>query len=277
MERLKLLTLNIWNRQGPWEQRLALIREHLQALQPDVVGLQEVLCMKGAGSQAEEVADGLGYECYYAPAWHIGGGLDFGNAILSRYPLRDTETVALPAGGSSGAAVETRCLAFARVAAPCGAVPVVVTHLNWKLHETHIRVAQVKAIADFIKQRAPLSQFPPVLMGDMNADPDADEMRFLRGLTPLGGTGVYFADCWHVCHPTDPGFTYARDNDYALRSHEPSRRIDYIFVRGPDRQLRGEPLRCEVVCNTARDGVFPSDHYGVYAEVQAAPRALPAL
>ena len=40
---LRVLTLNIWNRQGPWEQRLAVIRRGLAELEPDVVGLQEVL------------------------------------------------------------------------------------------------------------------------------------------------------------------------------------------------------------------------------------------
>lgn len=272
MERIKLLTLNIWNRQGPWDARLALIRAGLEQLAADIVGLQEVLGMEGQPSQAHAIADGLGYEVFYAPAWKIGGGVDFGNAILSRHPLKDTEALALDGGRG-----EPRGVAFARIGAPCGEVPVFCTHLNWKLHETHVRVAQVKAIAGFVKQRAPMDGFPPVVMGDMNADPDADEMRFFRGLTALGGNGVYFADCWHVCNPAEPGYTYARDNHYALRTREPSRRIDYIYVRGPDRQLRGEPLHCGIAFNRAKDGVFPSDHYGVYAEIQAAPRALAPL
>ena len=31
ISRLRVLTLNTWNRQGPWEQRLELIREERQA------------------------------------------------------------------------------------------------------------------------------------------------------------------------------------------------------------------------------------------------------
>jgi len=272
MERIKLLTLNVWNRQGPWDARLALIRAELEQLAPDVVGLQEVLGAADQPSQAHDIAADLGYECFYAPAWDMGGGVSFGNAILSRHPLVDTEVLALDTDRG-----ESRGGAFARLDAPCGQVPVFCTHLNWKLHETHVRTAQVKAIAAFVKQRAPMDGFPPVVMGDMNADPDADEMRFLRGLTGLGGKGVYFADCWAVCNPAEPGYTYARDNTYALRTHEPSRRIDYIYVRGPDRRLRGEPLSCKLVFNRAQNGVFPSDHYGVYAEIQAAPRAAAPL
>ena len=44
-------------------------------------------------------------------------------------------------------------------------------------------------------------------------------------------------------------------------------RIDYVFVRGPDRKLRGEPLASRVVFDRATRGVFPSDHFGVYAEI----------
>jgi endonuclease/exonuclease/phosphatase family metal-dependent hydrolase len=87
---------------------------------------------------------------------------------------------------------------------------------------------------------------------------------------------VYFADAWAATAGLDPasgpGWTYDRRNPYALRSREPSRRIDYVFVRGPDRSLRGEPLSARLVLTEAVDGVWPSDHFGVLAEIQAAPR-----
>jgi hypothetical protein len=40
---LRVATLNIWNRSGPWPERLRLIREHLRTLDPDLIGLEEVL------------------------------------------------------------------------------------------------------------------------------------------------------------------------------------------------------------------------------------------
>jgi endonuclease/exonuclease/phosphatase family metal-dependent hydrolase len=93
---------------------------------------------------------------------------------------------------------------------------------------------------------------------------------------------VYFADAWMTrtiasaggaaAAGGDPGFTYDRNNAYALRSREPSRRIDYVFVRGPDRHLRGEPLSARLAFVEPRDGVWPSDHYGVVAEIYAAIR-----
>jgi endonuclease/exonuclease/phosphatase family metal-dependent hydrolase len=48
---------------------------------------------------------------------------------------------------------------------------------------------------------------------------------------------------------------------------EPNRRIDYVFVRGPDERFRGEPMDAAVAFTTRVAGVFPSDHYGVVATV----------
>ena len=265
----RVATLNIWNRQGPWAQRLPLLRAGLAALDADVIGLQEVLGFPGMPSQADEIAAGTGWHVHYVPAWHIGGGLTFGNAIVSKHPLLDTASLPLP----SPAGLDTRTVAFARVDMPHGPVPVFVTHLTFQLHLGHARCEQVRALVEHVKTLAPVDGPPPVLLGDFNADPDSDEMRYLRGLTPLGGTSVYFADCWTATGANGPGYTYDRRNAYALRSREPSRRIDYIYVRGPDRSLRGEPLRAWLALTEPVDGVWPSDHYAVVAEIHGASRA----
>lgn len=263
----RVATLNIWNRQGPWPQRLPLIREGLLALDADVIGLQEVLGFTGMPTQADELAAGTGWNVFHVPAWDLGGGLTFGNAILSPHPLLDTASLPLP----TPPGLDTRTVAFARVDLPHGPMPVFVTHLTYQAHLGHVRCTQVRALADHVTARAPIEGPPPVVLGDLNADPDSDEMRFLRGLTPLGGTSVYFADCWH-CTETAPGHTYDRRNVYALRSREPSRRIDYAFVRGPDRRFRGEPIAARVALDQPVDGVWPSDHFAVVADIWAAPR-----
>lgn len=264
----RVATLNIWNRQGPWPQRLPLIRDGLAALDADVIGLQEVLGFPGMPSQADEIAAGTGWHVHYAPAWHIGGGLTYGNAILSKHRLLDVATLPLPAPEG----VDPRTVAFARVDLPHGPMPVFVTHLTFQHHLGHARCEQVRALVEHVRRLAPVDGPPPVLMGDFNADPDSDEMRFLRGLTSLGGTSVYFADCWSATQAEGPGFTYDRRNTYALRSREPSRRIDYIYVRGPDRSLRGEPLSAQLALDEPVDGVWPSDHFAVVAEIHAAAR-----
>ncbi len=260
---LRVATLNLWNRHEPWDARLRAIREGLRALAPDVCGLQEVLhpCVAGLGAdQATQVAEGLGYHVAFGPAWELGG-VEFGNAVLSRWPIVETRTLALPDGGTD----ESRCLVFASIDAPFGRLPFFVTHLNWKLDEGHVRERQVRAVAEHVASLAPTSGFPPVLVGDFNAEPGSDEVRFLRGLCSLGGPSVYFADAFELAGGDGPGATFARSNPFAAKLREPDRRIDYVFVRGPDAAGRGLPIEARRCFDSPLDGVYPSDHYGVVA------------
>jgi endonuclease/exonuclease/phosphatase family metal-dependent hydrolase len=271
-DRWRIATLNIWNRQGPWPERLALIREQLSHLDVDALALQEVLALPGHPSQADDIVAGLGWNVHHAPAMTIGGGLTFGNAIASRHALLDTATLPLPTPPN----LEARGVAFARVDAPHGPIPLFCTHFSFELHVGSARCEQVRALTAMVAERAPIGGPPPIVCGDFNAEPDSDEMRYLRGLTGLGGKTVYFADCYAATRDRagthDPGFTFDRRNPFAALSHEPPRRIDYIYVRGPDRSLRGEPLTCELAFTESRADIWPSDHFGVVADIHAAPR-----
>jgi endonuclease/exonuclease/phosphatase family metal-dependent hydrolase len=262
MKRLTILTLNIWNRQGPWEQRLRLIREGIKRLDPDLVGLQEVLEFEGR-SQADDIREGLGYEATFGQAHDLGSGMLFGNAVLSRWPITSKKVTPLPTGGHD----EKRAMLGCEVESPHGAIPFFVTHLNWKFHHGAVRERQVVKIAEEVKAAAPTGGNPPVLVGDFNAEPEAAEIRFLKGLQSLDGQSVFFADCFGITGE-GPGYTYdATRNPFAAVTHEYPRRIDYVFVRGPDKKVRGKPLAARVVMEELEGGVCASDHYGVYAEV----------
>ena len=77
VETLRVATLNIWNRFGPWDQRLPAIREGVRALSPDLLGLQEVLRLDpGEGDALEALGAGRKADAgpmlaYFAPlrAW----------------------------------------------------------------------------------------------------------------------------------------------------------------------------------------------------------------
>ena len=263
MRTFRAATLNIWSRFGPWEERLRAIREGLRTLAPDVIGMQEVLRFPGL-DQAELVSEGLGYEIAWGRASE-NHGYPVGNAILSRWPILRSEVIPLPNGGSD----EDRCLVFAELDSPFGKVPFFCTHLNWKFHHGHIRCLQVKAITEAVARLAPLEGFPPVVVGDFNAEPDSDEIRYMRGLTGLGGPYVYFADAFGVAGDGSPGTTFSKKNQFAEPMREPERRIDYVFVRGPADSQRGEPSAARVCFDEPFDGVFPSDHFGVIATITA--------
>jgi endonuclease/exonuclease/phosphatase family metal-dependent hydrolase len=263
MRALRVVTLNIWNRGGPWESRLATIRAGLSNLEPDVVGLQEVLRpTDGDGlDQAAQIADGFGYHLAFGAAFETEG-VAFGNAVLSRWPIRREQTFALPKLD----APEPRCVLFAEIDAPFGPVPFFVTHLSWRLEEGDAREAQVKAIAAHVGELCVSQGFPPIVVGDFNAAPDADEIRYMRGLCSLGSKRVYFADAFGQVGRGD-GTTFTRRNPFAADLPEPDRRIDYIFVRGDERG-RGEPLEARVCFDRPYQGVHASDHYGVSATIR---------
>ena len=283
MQLLRVATLNVWNRSGPWAARLGLIRDGLARLDADVVGLQEVMRLVRPGTieplspehdQARELADGFDYEISYAGAADYGNGLVMGNAVLSRFPILESRAFPLPDEGTG----EHRVLLYALLGAPWGRLPVFVTHLNWRFDHGFVRLTQVAFIAERIAEVAPIQAglLPPVLMGDFNAAPDADEIRYLCGLHVLGGKSVHFADAWVYGAGAGSGATYDPKNDYARKNREPPRRIDYVFTRGPDAELRGEPMHARLAFHepvaTPEGTLWPSDHYGVLADIDLASR-----
>jgi endonuclease/exonuclease/phosphatase family metal-dependent hydrolase len=119
------------------------------------------------------------------------------------------------------------------------------------------------------------NEVPQVLMGDFNTVPESDEIRWLGGLTTLGDRRVFYQDAWATVHPQLPGITWARENPYRARMGwlRPDRRIDYVFVTPPRGDGRGAIQAAQVVCARPDDsGVYPSDHYGVLADVQFQPK-----
>jgi endonuclease/exonuclease/phosphatase family metal-dependent hydrolase len=267
MKTLRVATINIWNRFGPWDQRLPALRAEVAALAPDLLGMQEVLRLdptEGDGlDQAQAVGAGFGYHAAFSRAhderW-------FGNAALSRWPIARSATFELPRVGTD----ERRTLLFALVQSPFGDIPFFVTHLNWKFEEGHVREAQVREIAACVESLSSPRSFPAILVGDFNAQPDSDEIRFLQGLTSLGGSRrVFFQDAFALAGDGSPGFTYARRNPFAAPLQEPDRRIDYVFVHGRDERHRGDPLDARVCFDAPFEGTYPSDHFGVVTNLRA--------
>jgi endonuclease/exonuclease/phosphatase family metal-dependent hydrolase len=265
---LSVLTLNLWHDSGPWPERRRRIREWIERLDPDLIAFQEVL--RGPGiDQAAELAEGLGRHAAFARAsdfWR-DPRLAFGNAVLSRWPILQQATLSLPDSGDG----ETRSAICVTVAAPPGPVAFTSTHLHWKFHHGRVRERQVVALCEFVLAQRPRGGFPPLVVGDFNAEPDAAEIRFVAGLQSLEGRSVHFRDAWRTAGGPGPGFTWSNRNPWARPWLEPDRRIDYVFAGYPRRGGVGLVETCLVVCDDEQDGVWPSDHFGVYAELRTDP------
>jgi endonuclease/exonuclease/phosphatase family metal-dependent hydrolase len=151
-----------------------------------------------------------------------------------------------------------------------GRLPLLVTHFSYRMEHGFVRERQALAIADVLEKVISRGDdvLPAVVMGDLNASPDASEIRFLLGLQVIDGRSAYLADCFGETGE-GPGYTFdGRHNLYAAPWHERPRRIDYILVRGPDSKGRGKPVDAEVVLTEVHDGVVASDHYGVFATIR---------
>jgi endonuclease/exonuclease/phosphatase family metal-dependent hydrolase len=250
---------------------MAAVRTQLGALAPDVIGLQEVLKSRPGVDGPDMARDlaGTGYQVVFGSA--RDEPIQFGNAILSRFPVLRSESIPLPQVGTD----ERRCLVYAELDAPFGRIPFFCTHLNWKMHEGHVREEQVRFLVDEIRRLSPQGEYPAIVVGDFNAEPESDEMRFMRGLGSMGRKSVYFADCFMVAG-SGPSATFSPStNPFAWDSLEPDRRIDYIYVRGPDASGRGKPLTARRCFDQKTDGVHPSDHYGVVAELSTSMAEIP--
>ncbi len=283
---LRVVTLNFWGTEPPLDRRLDLAIRQLRDLAPDVICLQEVRPLDGTlgTTTAHTIAAALGLVAHYAVAceWDdhpkLAPGQE-GLAILAR-DILSTRTQALPEPRPA----DSRLLLSAQVATDAEPVWVHTTHLHYRLDDGVAREKQVLAIDSAIRDLRTDTSPPQILCGDMNATPDSDEMRFLRGLTTLAGRRTHFQDAWLRLHrepsPGDGpahGITWSSENRFTrpLRSLDIDRRIDYVYVTSRKKDGRGTIHDSRVVL-TDRDGdgedaICASDHYGVLADVQVVP------
>ncbi len=267
--RLRVLTWNLWWRFGPWEARRPAITATVARLDADVICLQEVW-EDGAVNFAEELAAGLGFHHVYGARLDMDG-VRFGNAVLSRWPIVDSEVLGLPADKD---VEELRTCVRADIDGPRGPLQAFSTHLNWRFDQSGTRQEQVRSIAHLIATAKPEGgrDFPPILCGDFNADPDSDEVRMLTGKAAAPEDKLVFHDAWDVAGQASgssaTGATWSNANPYAALDLEPDRRIDYVFVGWPKSGGAGHVTSCRVEGLEPVDGIVPSDHLAVLAELR---------
>lgn len=267
---LRIVTFNLWNDRPNMKARMAVAIDGLRALQPDIIGLQEVVGSGQDNCQAADIARALDMQWIYDPVedktppeGHTGDW-KIGNAVVSRFPISRHESFLLPS-----TAEDPRRALYTALQTPEGVLPFFTCHLSWEMWNSPRREAQAVALDEFVKKRK--GEFPPIITGDFNASPDAAAIQFLQGRTSLLGKGTWYRDAWARRHPHEDGHTWSDRNPYAVRWIERNRRLDYIFVGQIREDGWGAILDCRVVLDLpGTDGVFASDHFGVFAEIGVA-------
>lgn len=177
------------------------LAETIAATDADMVVLNEVdrgWLLEGGQDLLRLLREATGMEATFAPA----ADDVWGNAILSRLPLRDVRTVALPSGG----AAMQRSYVSAVADTGAGELALVGTHLHHVAADGTVRALQARSLAAEVA-RLRSRGWPVALLGDLNAafdTPDLEPLRFLEDAVP-GGAPTYPADA-------------------------PERRIDHILV-----------------------------------------------
>jgi endonuclease/exonuclease/phosphatase family metal-dependent hydrolase len=237
---LRVMSYNIHHGEGTdgvfdYERLAAIINDQ----QPDLVALQEVdrgTTRADGVDQAAELARLTGMHHAYGAAMSYAGG-EYGEAILSRWPIIETENFVVEQHEGS----EPRAMIIVKVRPVRGGeIAFAGTHLA---HDSDAdRIEQAWRMQMRLNDM-PYDAIPVILAGDLNATPGSGPM---RELIERGG----FDDCFSA----DPRPTYP--------NVEPDRRIDWILTRpGPSRVFDITALK--VIENEPA-----SDHCAILAEIR---------
>ncbi len=257
MQRLRLVTFNIAHGRGltpiqgftssrKLRSNLRRISDLLVKLDADVVALQEIdECSLWAGS-----FDHLDYLRAHAGFAHAAFGvhnrrsglvkLNYGNAVLSRYPIVDTETVVFGKRrlGEKG-------FLFTEIDVGGRILPLVNLHLHFGFRRK--RMVQLEHLVAWLRakerERGRGWAIPPIVCGDFNTPDTGDDATagLFRHLADYGDYSL---------HPVG-GKTFP--------SPMPGRALDFVFVPHGCRAARSEVVRS-----------FLSDHRPVMVEFSVA-------
>ncbi|SCB61368.1 Metal-dependent hydrolase, endonuclease/exonuclease/phosphatase family [Rhizobium aethiopicum] len=255
----------------------------------DVIALQEVTRGFWRNGFADMVADIAAlfpdYFWVYGPACdtHVEGdesGLrprgtrfQFGNMVLSRWPILSTRTLLLPRSRTIGKINLQRGATEALIAAPREAVRLYSVHLDHvsadeRIRQLHFLNARINA---FVQEGGSLTggseldlPEPPlpedyIIMGDFNMEPESSEYCALAG-----AGGGYYGRVARIGTPVDAfaalkayvpeSYSWMDPEDHGKRMH-----LDYCFVScGLEGRLKSARIDTQSV---------GSDHFPVWVEI----------
>ena len=248
MAGLTVATLNIRNLADRWDERLPLLLADMAALQPDVLGLQEVVYPLQQDRLIGAAGEGR-YESFRAWA----GRPEYGNAMLVREPLAVTvsQVERLELG------LNRSVLRLVLVLDDGSTVLAAVTHLHHVPADEGARDDQARQVLEWLDESPPTDI--RVLVGDFNAEPTEAAAQRIRA----AGYRSAYADA----NGTDPDVTWPSGLQApAMDADGDPGCLDYIWLNGP---VRVGSARLAWDRPAVGDGtLFPSDHFGLIAHLE---------
>ena len=240
---IRIMTYNVHSCTGPdGEVSTYRIADVIARYEPDVVALQELdsgLERTRRAHQASEIAEHLNMEFHFHPSMETQSG-KYGNAILSRYPMRLVQAGPLPAPWWFRP-FEKRGALWAAVSLEGKEIQIINTHFG---HNWRERLAQSEALLG-AKWAAHTTCNPPlVVCGDLNTLPLSYVYRRFR---------QFLEDAQLAIKGRRPRGTYP--------SRFPVCRIDHIFTSHEVLVLDTEVPRDRLAAKA-------SDHLPLIAELE---------
>ena len=212
---LRVATYNIQAGGG----NLDSIASTIRSLNVDIIGLQEVDVHWSSRSQfadqMTELAQKLGMQARFGAIYSIPNAdaklplRQFGVAVLSRHPIVESRNRLLTRLSTQDTTLGPQPmpgLLEAMVDVKGTRVRVFSTHLDYRANPA-VRAQQALDMRAYVDR----SDDPTIVFGDLNAGPDAPELKPLFAV---------LRDAW--ISPTDLGLTYP--------ATQPVKRIDYVLV-----------------------------------------------
>jgi len=241
-------TLNLFHQIGRWDERSPLLLDQLTALQPDIIGLQEVNLATDQGMTLCRLANdrltgGSPYRIYHMARPERGAHLD-ALAVMSRLPVEAHEGLDYLLHEDVAQRLRLRLKDGATV-------DFYNTHLYFPPEGTEERVTEANRLLAWVDtwQGAAAT----VVVGDFNAYPQEPTVALMKGR---------FTSAHEAAHGREPERTWPTP----VNTFDPAPPgcLDYVFVDG------ARVLKAGLAFDTPHaedDSLFPSDHLGVMAEL----------
>jgi endonuclease/exonuclease/phosphatase family metal-dependent hydrolase len=245
---ITVATLNLFGKIGRWEERSPLLLDQLAALQPDVIGLQEVVITDQGSTLCHRANERLAtpppYRIFHMAQPGTSAGVE-ALAVMSRLPVEAHEGLDYLLHDCVAQRLRLRLddrtsLDFYN------------THLYFPVSAADDRLAQAKRLLAWADTWTGAAA--TVIAGDFNAYSHEPTTALMKSR---------FASAYEEVHGQEPEKTWPTP----VNTWDPSPAgcIDYIFVAGAT--VLGAAVVFDIP-HPSDDTLFPSDHLGVMARLE---------
>jgi endonuclease/exonuclease/phosphatase family metal-dependent hydrolase len=246
VDRLHVATVNILNLADRWPERQGLIYADMAALQPDLLGLQEVVYV-----MHQDRLIGAAGERRYREHRAWAGRPEYGNSLLVREDLvlADPARLDLGLGRSALRGVVTL---------PGGStVLVLVTHLHHLVDGDAEREEQARQLLAWLDEVP--STDAQIALGDFNAEPvEATHRRMV---------GAGFRSAYAEANGAEPSLTWPSGLQApAMDTDGDPGCLDYVWIRGAVRVTQARLVFDRP--HPEDPTLYPSDHLGISARLE---------